>query len=78
MEERKGNGAGGENDGGQGQAAAGNQGLDMLDLYHVELTGMCTDQEQSDYTRMLAEFALKFSSFVELQPTSLKAINGQE
>ena len=38
-------------------AEAPDNGLSKLDLYHVELTGMCTDQEQSDYTKMLAEFA---------------------
>ena len=51
--------------GGDRQEEAGN-GLDRLDLYHVELTGMCTDQDLPDYARMLAEFAQKFSSFVEL------------
>ena len=58
-----------------GQPQETGNGIDKLDLYHVELSGMCTDKDQSDYTKMLAEFALKFSSYVELQPTSLKAIN---
>lgn len=47
------------NEDGVGELAeeeAGN-GIDKLDLYHVELTGMCTDKDQSDYTKMLSEFA---------------------
>lgn len=46
-----------------------------LELYHVELTGMCTDTDQQAYTKMLADFAQKFSSFVELAPITLSSLS---
>ena len=46
-----------------------------LELYQVELTGMCTDTDQQAYTEMVAKFAKKFSSFVELAPLQLNSIS---
>lgn len=49
--------------------------LSAFELYHVELTGMCTDTDQQAYTKMLSDFAQKFSSFVELAPVTLNSIS---
>ena len=37
---------------------------------------MCTDTDQKDYSEMIAKFARKFSSFVELSPMELASISG--
>jgi len=49
--------------------------LAAFELFHVELTGMCTDTEQQSFTKMVAEFAQKFSSFVELAPISINSLS---
>ena len=48
--------------------------LSQLDMYHIELTGVCTDDDRTDFTRMMREFASKFKGLVELAPVTIKKI----
>ena len=48
--------------------------LSQLDMYHIELTGVCIDDDRTDFTRMMREFASKFKGLVELAPVTIKKI----
>ena len=48
--------------------------LSQLEMFHIELTGVCTDDDRQDFTLMMKRFATKFKGFVDLAPFSQKKI----
>ena len=44
-------------------------------MFHIELTGNCTDDDRNDFTAMMFQFASKFKDFVELAPVTVKKID---
>ena len=49
--------------------------LSQLEMLHIELTGVCTDDDRNDFTTMMNKFATKFRGLVELAPVTSKKID---
>ena len=46
----------------------------QLQLYHIEMTGSCSDNDLLFFTDLLSAFSKKFTNFVELAPVTVNSI----
>ena len=47
---------------------------DQLEMYSVEMTARCSDNEMKRHCKAFSDFAKKFKGFVDLQPTTQELI----
>ena len=47
---------------------------DQLEMYAVEMTARCSDNEMKQHCKAFSDFAKKFKGFVDLQPTTEELI----